>query len=155
MGACLSFAAGGTKSVLEAHDGSQEEFDARFTTSQVLGEGEFGQVKLVVDSKNQTSYACKTLRKGAVLKDNCLYPPLPPGTLRGEVEMLQKLKGEHYCLKLVAVYETPRAVLVVTDCCLGGEMMVRKTYYTYQHKQLQEAHYVYFHRNTLSSKKKI
>lgn len=41
----------------------------------------------------------------------------------GEVDMLRKLNGEHYCMKLMNVYETARAIFMVTEYCAGGEMM--------------------------------
>ena len=128
MGACSS-----TPTILAKNDGDQAMYAARFKEDRVLGEGEFGQVKLVYEkSANgnvaageapKKSYACKTLRKGAVFKDNTLYPPIPPEVLMAEIDMLRTLNGEHYCMKLVAIYETPRALLMVTDCYTGGEMM--------------------------------
>jgi calcium-dependent protein kinase len=127
MGACASVVAGGGGTLLEKNDGDQAAYAARFIEDRVLGEGEFGQVKLVYEKSTEESsrnmYACKTLRKGAVFKDNTLYPPLPAEILRGEVEMLRTLNGEHYCMKLVAIFETPKALLMVTDCYSGGEMM--------------------------------
>lgn len=41
----------------------------------------------------------------------------------GEVEILRTLKGEHHCMKLMNVYETVRAIFMVTEYCAGGEMM--------------------------------
>jgi calcium/calmodulin-dependent protein kinase I len=48
---------------------------------------------------------------------------LKPEVLKGEVDMLRTLAGDHFCLLLVGVYETPRAILMVTEYCAGGEMM--------------------------------
>ena len=129
MGACLS--RGGGTPVIENPDGNEIDFHNRFLEDRVLGEGEFGIVKLVHDMKdtspsrdsNNSALACKTLRKGVVFKDNTLFAPLKPEVLAGEVAMLRTLKGEHYCLKLVGVYETARAIMLVTDYCAGGEMM--------------------------------
>ena len=125
MGGCAS-----TPTILEKNDGDQAAYAARFKEDRVLGEGEFGQVKLVYEKSSNgneeapmKAYACKTLRKGAVFKDNTLYPPIPPEILMAEIDMLRALNGEHYCMKLVAIYETPRALLMVTDCYTGGEMM--------------------------------
>lgn len=110
--------------LLEAVDGDQQAYSARFVEILVLGAGAFGQVKLVAEKSNSNEkYACKTLAKGVVFKDNTLYPPLPPETLRGEIEMLRILGGKNYCMKLVAVYETPKVLLIVTECCAGGELM--------------------------------
>ena len=126
MGACLS--GGRSASILSDADGDQEAYEKRFVEDRVLGQGEFGVVKLVhekVDGikSTKTGYACKTLRKGAVFKDNVLYAPMQVEVLKGEVEMLRTLAGQHYCLGWVAVYETPKAILMVTEICSGGEMM--------------------------------
>ncbi|ACI65040.1 predicted protein, partial [Thalassiosira pseudonana CCMP1335] len=43
--------------------------------------------------------------------------------LQGEVEILRRLNGECFNLKLVAVYETPSTILMVTEYCEGGEMI--------------------------------
>lgn len=150
MGNCLG---GGTPSqLLETTDGGEEAYHKRFLEDTViLGQGEFGIVKLVHDmsssslsqqspdangtatvttangssttnNSNHKPMACKILRKGVVFKDNTLYSPLKPEILRGEIQMLRALAGEHYCLRLHAVYETPRQLYMVTEYCAGGEL---------------------------------
>lgn len=122
MGGCLSTAK--SEVVLEKSDGDLAAFKARFKEDRLLGEGSFGVVKLVRETTgSKTVYACKILMKGAVWKDNVLYPPIPPEVLNTEVTILQSLNGKHFCLKLEAVYETPKDILMVTECCTGGEMM--------------------------------
>ena len=124
MGACLSQGSGGL--LTENSNGNEKDFHTRFIEDRVLGEGEFGVVRLVYDMRadeSENAMACKTLRKGVVFKDNTLYSPLKPEILRGEVEMLRTLAGEHFCMNLVAVYETSRVILLVTEYCAGGEMM--------------------------------
>lgn len=147
MGGCASNAAGGGR-LIEQADGGEEEFHNRFLEDRVLGEGEFGVVTLVHDMTSMNSngnnrdaaaaaavaavngidggnntLACKCLRKGVQFKDNTIYPPLNPKVLKGEVEMLRQLAGEHYCLRLVGVYETPRVIYIVTDFCGGGDLI--------------------------------
>lgn len=126
MGACLS-AAGGGGMLIENPDGDEETFHKRFLEDHVLGEGEFGVVKMIHDMKAQENepLACKTLRKGVVFKDNVLYAPLKPEILKGEIAMLRALKTDktNFCLKLHSIYETPRLILMVTELCAGGEMM--------------------------------
>ena len=112
MGACLSQGSGGL--LTENSNGNEKDFHTRFIEDRVLGEGEFGVVRLVYDMRadeSENAMACKTLRKGVVFKDNTLYSPLKPEILRGEVEMLRTLAGEHFCMNLVAVYETSRVIL--------------------------------------------
>ena len=124
MGACLSTIAGGGEMLIEAPDGDDKAFHDRFMEGDVLGEGEFGQVKKVFETSSpEVALACKTLKKGMVFKDNQLYPALPPEMLKGEIEILRALKGKHtFCLQLHSVFESPRAILLVTELCAGGEM---------------------------------
>jgi calcium-dependent protein kinase len=134
MGACLS--GDGGSSLIEMSDGGEREYHERFIEDRVLGEGEFGVVTLIHDMKgcgpmersrgggngaNEDSMACKTLRKGVVFKDNTLYAPVKAEVLQREVNILRTLKGENFCLKMVAVYETPRVIYLVTDFCAGGD----------------------------------
>jgi serine/threonine protein kinase len=124
MGACLSR---GGAPLISDPDGIEQDFHNRFIEDRVLGEGEFGVVTLVHDMKaadeNNNTLACKTLRKGVVFKDNTLYAPVKPEILQCEVYILRTLAGEHYCMALKGVYETARAIYLVTEYCGGGEMM--------------------------------
>ena len=137
MGGCISTATGAAM-LIENADGGEEDFHNRFLEDRVVGEGEFGVVKLVHDMKaagNNSNMmtsngaaadgtlACKVVRKGVQFKDNTLYPPLNPKVLIGEVEMLRTLAGQHYCLGLVGVYETGRSIYMVTDFCGGGDLI--------------------------------
>jgi serine/threonine protein kinase len=125
MGPCLScLSTSESVEILGNSDGGLDDYNLRFEEDRVLGEGSFGVVKLVREkTAARTTYACKTLKKGAVWKNNTLYPPIPTEVLRTEVTILQTLKGEHFCLKLEAVYETPKDILLISECCTGGEMM--------------------------------
>ena len=80
MGNCLATGGGGP--LIPDADGDEKDFHNRFIDDRILGEGEFGVVKLVHDMKaqdeNNNTLACKTLRKGVVFKDNTLYAPLKP-----------------------------------------------------------------------------
>jgi serine/threonine protein kinase len=128
MGCATSAMTGGD--ILDKPDGDKVAYETRFVEDRVLGEGEFGQVKLVYETTNSDGqekpkkmYASKTLRKGPVFKDNTLYPPMPADILQGEIDMLRTLNGEHYNMKLIGVYETPWAILMVTEFYSGGEML--------------------------------
>ena len=127
MGACLS--GGGGAPIIQNPDGNEQDFHNRYIEDRVLGEGEFGVVKLVHDMSQpgggggENSLACKTLRKGVQFKDNTLYAPLKAEVLQCEVDILRTLAGGHYCLGLMGVFETSRSILMVTEYCAGGEMM--------------------------------
>lgn len=125
MGGCLS-ARGDV--YIPNNAGNEEAYYNRFLEDKkILGEGEFGVVKLVHDMTSDGGQgeplACKTLNKGIVFKDNVLYSPLKPHVLKTECEILQTLAGKHFCLDLIAIYESPKHIFVVTELCAGGEMM--------------------------------
>jgi len=125
MGACLSI--GAPVHIIEQSDGGEEDYHKQYLEDQVLGEGQFGVVKMVHDVRESAHHAaplaCKVLRKGVVFKDNTLYSPIKPEVLRGEVEILRTLAGKEYCLKMVALFESPKMLYMVTEFCAGGEMM--------------------------------
>lgn len=77
MGGCFS---GAPKELIENPDGGEDAYHKRYMEGEILGEGEFGQVRLVHDmtqGKDQnTPYASKVLKKGMVFKDNTLYSPI-------------------------------------------------------------------------------
>lgn len=120
--------------LISENEGDGKQFLERFEVDKVLGEGEFGVVKLI-HAKNAgpngiessaveyPMYACKMLRKGMQFKDNTLYSPIKPLTLRTECEILRTLNGKHYNVKLIGIYESPSTIYIVTDFCAGGEMM--------------------------------
>jgi len=121
---------GAPQNILSQTDGGLEDYQKRWLEeARVLGEGEFGVVKMVHDTTlasaddSNRPYACKILRKGYQYKDNVIYSPIKPDVLRGEVEMLRALQGRRYCLELVAVYESPRQIHMILEFCAGGEMM--------------------------------
>lgn len=129
MGGCLSTASVEPPKILEHADGTDEEYQERFVEDCILGEGQYGVVKLVhyawPAGKEQASppLACKMLHKGAYVRNDVQYSPLSPKLLRSEVNILQTLAGGCFCLKLMAVYESPRVLYVVTEYCSGGGMM--------------------------------
>lgn len=115
-------------SYIASATGGERDYQERFLESKTLGQGEFGVVKLVHDVKNKDligskPLAVKYLRKGFTFKDNTIYTPLKKEVLQGEVEILRKLDGQHYNLKLVEVYESPSMIYMITEYCEGGEMM--------------------------------
>lgn len=127
--------------------GTEEEYLARYyeipdaakkNKPTILGEGAFGAVRLVRDvesnkangdSNNESNlscnlYAAKVLCKGySINDDNTVFHPPKPGVLETEVEILRRLQGQEYNLKLVGgVYEGRRYLYLVTELCSGGDL---------------------------------
>ena len=90
---------------ISSSTGNERDFQERFLESKTLGQGEFGVVKMVHDVKNKDligskPLAVKILRKGYQFKDNTLYSPVKKKVLQGEVEILTRLNGECFNLKV-------------------------------------------------------
>lgn len=130
MGGCLSSSTGSpSKPYILSPSGGEREYHERYHESKVLGQGEFGVVKLVHDVKSDDGglgslgLAVKIVKKGFTFKDNTLYTPLKKEALAAEVEILRRLAGQHYNLRLVNVYESNSLIYIVTEYCEGGMMM--------------------------------
>jgi serine/threonine protein kinase len=114
--------------IISMSAGGEKEYLERYHESTVLGQGEFGLVKLIHDVKSDEylanrPLAVKYLRKGFQFRDNTIYSPVKREVLRGEVEMLRRLNGECYTLRLIDVYESNSAIYIITEYCEGGEML--------------------------------
>ena len=123
--------------------GTEEEYWARYheipdatkkNKPTVLGEGAFGAVRLVRDAESNKAngddnndesnlYTVKVLCKGySINDDNTVFHPPKAGVLETEVEILRRLQGQEYNLKLLGVYEGRRYLYLVTELCLGGDL---------------------------------
>ena len=103
-----------------AESGTEAEYKAAFEEKKVLGQGEFGVVKLVVQkSAPDAELAVKVLNKGFVFKDNTLYAPMKPEILAMEIDILRKLEGKQYNMVLDSVYESSSKVYLVSEMCAG------------------------------------
>lgn len=124
MGACLSSMTAPGGKILEETSGGDVQYHEDFLEDKVLGQGEFGVVKLVhpMNEMNE-SMAVKILNKGLTFKNNTLYAPLSADGIRRECNILRKLNGEHFNLKLYRIYESRSIIYIVTELCSGGHMM--------------------------------
>lgn len=124
MGSCVSAITAPKKLILENVDGKETEYHEDFLEDTILGQGEFGIVKKVHPMNHSSkSMAVKILNKGMTFKDNTIFAPLSPESIRTEVEILRRLNGEHFNLKLFKLYETRTIIYIVTELCEGGHMM--------------------------------
>ena len=112
--------------LLNHTNGDGKDFLEAYDVDRVIGQGEFGVVKIVFskqnDPKQQNPIACKILRKGMQFKDNTLYSAIKPHVLQTECGILQKLGGKHHNLKLVGIYESPSTLYILTEYMTGGDM---------------------------------
>ena len=111
----------GSKAAFSPESGTESEYKATFDEQKLLGQGEFGVVKLIIKKSDPAAepLAVKILNKGFVFKDNTLYTPMKPEVLKVEIDILRKLGGQKYNLVLDSVYESNSKVYVVTEMCAG------------------------------------
>lgn len=117
--------------LLQVTEGDGKDFLDKYNVDRILGQGEFGVVKLVHEKKNPEAgrgaedgkaYACKILHKGMQFKDNTFYSAIQPKVLKIECKILRTLAGQHHCVKLREIYESPSIIYIITDFCSGGDM---------------------------------
>mmetsp|Transcript_30124 Transcript_30124/g.54594 ORF Transcript_30124/g.54594 Transcript_30124/m.54594 type:complete len:469 (+) Transcript_30124:101-1507(+) len=115
----------GSKEAYSAESGTEADYKLVFEEKKLLGQGEFGVVKLAVkkNAPDSEPYAVKVLCKGFVFKDNVLYTPMKPEDLKMEIDILQALDGKEFNLALDSVYESSSKIYLVTEVCNGGEML--------------------------------
>jgi len=104
-------------------NGDGNDFLNKYNVERIIGQGEFGLVKLVyAKNADDTPIACKIIRKGMQFKDNTLYAPINPHVLKNELGILRILNGKHHTLKLIGVYESPSTIFILTEYMSGGDM---------------------------------
>jgi len=123
---CASSKSGITATI--GSNGDDKAYHDRYLEDRVLGQGEFGKVRLVHDMRlrgkpEAVPLACKALKKGFTYRDNTIYAPLKPEVLQRECRILRALGGKCYNLRLEGLYESGSTVYVITEYCAGGEMM--------------------------------
>ena len=75
-------------------DGDETGFINDFLEEKLLGEGEFGQVKLVTATSGHLKgkqFASKSIKKGYTFKNNSLLSPVKPEYIRRECLILREL----------------------------------------------------------------
>mmetsp|Transcript_18866 Transcript_18866/g.39697 ORF Transcript_18866/g.39697 Transcript_18866/m.39697 type:complete len:476 (-) Transcript_18866:331-1758(-) len=114
-----------SKPAFSEESGTEAEYKATYQEQKLLGQGEFGVVKLVSrkDDDNAEPLAVKVLQKGFVFKDNVLYTPMKPEELKMEIDILRALGGQKFNLLLKSTYESGSKIWILTEICSGGEML--------------------------------
>lgn len=95
-----------------------------YTFGQQLGQpGQFGEAFLVTKKADPRQYfACKKIKKNRIggLGERVLHFQ----ALRGEIEVMRKLKHENL-MTLHEVFEDAENLYLVMECCSGGELFDR------------------------------
>lgn len=80
-------------------DGDENDYVSDFLETKLLGEGEFGQVKLVTSTTGHLKgkeFASKSIKKGYTFKNNTILTPIKPEHIRRECLILKELGKFYY-----------------------------------------------------------
>uniref|UniRef100_A0A7S4URK9 Protein kinase domain-containing protein n=2 Tax=Ditylum brightwellii TaxID=49249 RepID=A0A7S4URK9_9STRA len=114
-------------SIVNDVTGNEKDYRERYLEDRILGEGEFGVVRVVHDvtssPEDVAPLACKQIKKGFKFKDNTLMSPLKPHVLRLECSILRRVSGKCFNLQLVGLYESPSTLYIITELCTGGDLL--------------------------------
>ncbi|GLC44056.1 hypothetical protein PLESTB_000223900 [Pleodorina starrii] len=98
--------------------------EEKYAFVRELGSGGNGIVRVVVNRETGEEYACKSIRK--VLKDASDQKKRGHlDSIRREVAVLTRLRGNLNVVKLEDVYEDEHAVHIIMELCGGGELVHR------------------------------
>ena len=95
----------------------------------VLGKGQFGTTRLVVEKKTKQQYACKSIPKWK------MTTPEDVEDVKREVEIMFHLSGHPNVVTMRGHYEDKQYVHLVMEMCSGGELfdlIVQKGHYSEQ-----------------------
>jgi serine/threonine protein kinase len=81
----------------------------------VIGKGSWGVVRKCQHRQTKQWYACKTIHKAQVPRDEI-------DILQQEVSNLQRAKGHAHLLQLIDVYEDQDDIQIITELLTGGEL---------------------------------
>ncbi|KAI8470620.1 MAG: kinase-like domain-containing protein [Monoraphidium minutum] len=94
---------------------------------RILGQGQFGTTRLVVDKKSGEKLACKSISKRK------LQTPEDIADVQREVQIMHHLEGHPNVVALRGAYEDKHHVHLVMELCSGGELfdrIVERGHYT-------------------------
>ena len=89
---------------------------ADFDRRKILGEGQFGQVWLVVEKKTKSPFALKMLSKYDMVVDDLI------GNLVRETGIMKKMHGHPFIAQLVSTFQDDQLVYLLEEFCQGGEL---------------------------------
>ncbi|KAG8038190.1 hypothetical protein G9C98_006515 [Cotesia typhae] len=90
-------------------------FDERYNVLEELGKGKYGVVRRIVDKSNGSSFAAKFVRT-IKAKDR--------QQVNDEINIMNMLRHPKL-LRLIAAFESPREMIMVTEYISGGELFER------------------------------
>lgn len=96
-----------------------DDVKSLFEIRRILGQGQFGTTRLVVDKKTGEKLACKSISKRK------LTTPEDIADVQREVQIMHHLEGHPNVVALKGAFEDKHHVHLVMELCSGGELFDR------------------------------
>ena len=93
--------------------GRSDDIRSLYTFDKVLGKGQFGVTRLVVDNKTGERYACKTISKRKLVN------PEDVEDVRREIKVMHHLSGHPNVVTFIGAYEDAHNIHIVMELCTG------------------------------------
>ncbi|XP_010422291.1 PREDICTED: calcium-dependent protein kinase 31-like [Camelina sativa] len=87
-----------------------------YILGEKLGEGQFGITRKCVERSTDTTYACKTILKKNLKKEE------DEQAVKREIRIMKHLSGQPNIVEFKCAYEDKNAVHIVMEFCGGGEL---------------------------------
>jgi calcium-dependent protein kinase len=93
--------------------GRSDDIRSLYTFDKVLGKGQFGVTRLVVDNKTAERYACKTISKRKLVNTEDIED------VRREIKVMHHLSGHPNVVTFIGAYEDAYNIHIVMELCTG------------------------------------
>lgn len=95
--------------------GRMDDMRALYTFDKVLGKGQFGVTRLVVDNRTGEQLACKSISKRKLVSQEDMED------VRREIRVMHHLSGHPHVVTFKGAYEDPHHIHIVMELCSGKQ----------------------------------
>lgn len=99
-----------SKSIL----GRMDDMRTLYTFDKVLGKGQFGVTRLVVDNRTGEQMACKSISKRKLVNAEDMED------VRREIKVMHHLSGHPHVVTFKGAYEDNHHIHIVMELCTGS-----------------------------------
>lgn len=93
-----------------------EDVKEKYAFDKVLGKGQFGVTRLVVDTATGETCACKSISKRKLVSQEDMED------VRREIKVMHHLSGHPHVVTFKGAYEDSHHIHIVMELCTGGEL---------------------------------
>lgn len=94
--------------------GRMDDMRSLYTFDKVLGKGQFGVTRLVIDNRTGEQLACKSISKRKLVNAEDMED------VRREIKVMHHLSGHPHVVAFKGAYEDSHHIHIVMELCTGG-----------------------------------